>query len=123
MNWEEFTPNLELLQYNRNTTEMNTIIKNEIQIMVQEYADDNELFNLKSNHIFELPSIIRYYNTANPDEENYRRSYLIMNFYTYDYIRKQVYKGKKYGANDLILKIKPFVENKIKSTRFMRLTF
>lgn len=123
MNGANFEPNLDLPQYNRNTPEMDATINREIQIMIQEYADDNELFNLKSNHIFELPTIIRYYNTANPPEDNYRKSYLIMNFYTYDYITKQVYKGKKYGANDMVLKIVPFVENKIKSNRFTKLTF
>ena len=48
----------------------------------------------------------------------YRRSYLITNFYTYEYKTRHVYRGK-----DLVLKIKPFVENKKKSVKFTKLTF
>jgi hypothetical protein len=124
MNWSDFIPNQELGQYymERNP-EMNNIIKIEIQTIIQEYADDNQLFDLKCNHIFEIPSIIRYYSEGNIPEENYRKSYLIMDFYLYDYISKQVYKGKEKKGN-VVLKIKEkSEEKKQKSTLFTKLTF
>ena len=93
--------------FNRGSFEIHNIINIEIQKMIQEYSVDNNLLDLKCNHIFELPRIIRYYDQNYIVEaDNYRKSYIIMDFYCYDYKTQQVYKGKKINGN-VVLKINP----------------
>lgn len=106
--YSEYTTEYVNKFYTENTNEVNNIITIEIQKMIQEYADENRLIDLNCNHVFELPRIIRYYGTMfdNNNADNYRKSYIVMDFYCYDYKYQQVYKGKEMKGG-VVFKINP----------------
>ena len=109
-------------RFYENTPEMNNIITIEIQNLIQEYANENKLIDLKCYHVFELPRIVRYYGAMfDNGPDNYRKSYCITDFYSYDYKRQEVYKGKD-RKGKVILKINP-PEIKIKKNNYTFINF